>query len=203
MVQPTRQGAKVVVEVFQTDDHYAGPILKDRYQVLASAIGPTFYVYDHQTRDAVRTENGDTRRFEKIFMALSFLGFTIGEMKAMSLVSTQDVENAEKEMKMTKAVKVSEAAAKAMASAQARREAKAANEEQKDVKKAIKKVAHKVESKTEAPAAKGRGQAAMFRELIAAGKLDDKAMLAEVRRAFPDRKVAESSVSFYRARMGT
>lgn len=190
-------------EIFQTDDRYAGPILKERYQVLASAIGPTFYIYDHAKNDAVRSEGKDTKRFENIFEALSYLGFTLGEMESMSLLSTQDVENM-KEIEMAKARVVTEAMAKAQASMEKRIAAKNAVKAASEPKAAKAEKSTKVAApKAEKPATavKSRGQAAMFREMIAANKMTDKEMLAAVRAAFPDKKVVESSVTFYRARM--
>jgi hypothetical protein len=197
------------VEVFQTDDRYASPVLRGRYQVLASAIGTSFYVYDLHRADQIRTEAKDIRRFEKKSDAFAYLGFTIDEMKTMSLISAQDVEDTEKEIEMAKARVVTEAMAKAQASMEARIAAKRAKAapvkaEKAEAPKVAKVAAPKAEKVKAAPTngvAKGRGQAAMFRELIAANKMTDKEMLAEVRAAFPDKKVVESSVTFYRARM--
>lgn len=206
-------GPDVSAVEFQTDDRYASPVLKERYQVLASAIGSTFYVYDLARSDQVRTEAKDIRRFERKSDAFAFLGFTIDEMRSMSLISTQDVEDA-KEIEMAKARVVTEAMAKAQKSMEDRiaaKKAKAApsiaDKAPARIAAAQRKSAAAVERKVEkvvAPKAevKGRGQAAMFRELIAQNRMTDKEMLAEVRAAFPDRKVVESSVTFYRARMG-
>lgn len=215
-------------DVFQTDDRYAGPILKGQYQVLASAIGSTFYVYDHARGDAVRTEGKDTRRFMSIFDALSYLGFTVPEMLDMKLLPAQDVGNA-KEFEMAKAVKVTEAMAKAQASMEKRIAAKKAAAPKAARKVVAKKVvatpADAPEKVTALKATKvdkiptkkiattsevtrrsrgksnGKTVAARCRELINAGGRPDEEMLAIVRAEFADKKIATNAIKHYRAHM--
>lgn len=209
-IQPT-QGMDVV----QTDARYAGPVLGGRYQVLASAIGPTFYVYDLKVRDQVRTEHGDIRRFQTIFAAVEFLGFTDLEEETRKF-SPAIIAGFKQEIDMAKAAKVSEAMAKAQASMTARIAKKnaAATEEGKDAKKAVAKKATakapalKVVPKAEpAPTAPRKGRSvtttgtlsARARELVVAGKTNEDGMAA-LRKEFE--KVPGNAMSYHRAKLG-
>lgn len=196
---------------FQESDRYASEPFGEsgRYQVIASAIGPTFYVWDDERGDQVRDDAKNVRRFGNILEALTFLGFTMNEDGVIEETppSPESGEETSQESDMARPRKVTPAMAKAQASMEKRAAAKK-QAASKEAKKAAPKAAPRAKAAA-APMAeppqvvkKGRGQAAMFREMISAGKLSDKEMLEEVRRAFPDAKVVSNSVSYYRARMG-
>ena len=193
-----------MVEVFQVDDRYAGPVLGDRWQVLASAIGPTFYVYDHERRDAVRAVSGDTLRFEKIIYALSHLGFTATEIEGMKEASVKIADELKQEVDMAKAVTVSAAQAKAQASMEARAAMKAAAKMDAKIgpkgKLAVVKAVVPVKAAAPAKVVAGVKVGAFTKELIMRG-LDNAGVIAELGKAFPDKANSVSNVSFYRTQL--
>lgn len=55
------------------EGRYASPLISDRFQVLQSLVGETFYIADHQQKDMVIREGKKIRRFESKKEALEWL----------------------------------------------------------------------------------------------------------------------------------
>lgn len=174
--------------VFQTNDRYAGPVLGERWQVLASAVGPTYYVYDHKKEDILRNEHKDIRRFASVEMAAAFIGFTsMGEV-----ISEEDLAILARQHQET-----------IMAKAAVKKAAPAISKAApKNVSRVV-KAAAPAPKVTEAPR-KGRSistsgtLSARTRELITAGKGNDEVM-ATLRKEFE--KVPGNAASYHRAKM--
>lgn len=197
---------------FQESDRYASAPFGDggRYQVIASAIGPTFYVWDGERGDSLRTDAKDVRRFGNILEALTFLGFTMNEDGVIEEVppSPEGGEEASQESDMARPRKVTPAMAKAQASMEKRAAAKKAAAP-KEAKKAAPKAAPRAKAAAapmaEPPQVVKKGArgvrkgtvGAMTRSLILEG-LDNKTVVERLKIEFPDKANTISNVSWYR-----
>jgi hypothetical protein len=167
--------AELDAVVLQTNgDGYTGPLLGGRFQVMESFLKGSYYVVDHLREDLLVRIAGlasDTRRFT-----------TIGDAEAYIKGFTPSEEGGMNPFANGLGIPPSQ-------------------QEKSDMAKVATK---KVDTKKTAPKAAAstwKNQAEAFRTMISDGKLDDDAILATVRSAFPDKKVVGSSVTYYRARM--
>lgn len=178
--------------VKQVSDGYAGEVIGERYQVMSSCIGATFYIADLVAEDILVRVDGrgsDTKKFTSIAEAEAFIRLTLlGE----KFIGGDHATSAEvmQEIDMARNGKVVAVAA----------------DTRLDEKPSAK--TKRVSSPSAPPptpkSRPGRGLsmsgtvAATCRALIKEGKMNDDQMLAAIRASFPDKKIASNAISYYR-----
>lgn len=174
--------AEVAALVLQTAgvDRYTGPLIADRFQVMGSFIGSTYYIVDHRRGDLLVRVAGpvsDVRRFASIKEAEELISsFTVGPIQVI------DPPVQQQEMEMPKLVTTTEApkrgrSPKALAATNGSAKKEAANGSAKKAPK----------------------PSDLFKELIMTGKLTDDQIFAKVQEKFGLDNKKRPYVAWYRA----
>ena len=182
------------------DCGYAGPVIADRFQVMASVIGNDYYICDHERHDLLLREGGpasNVKRFTTIEEAEEFIRFTFAAVDSTAATSSA------KEIDMAKLTSL-KAARKAAAEADAAISPKTPRIATAAPPKASRGNAEALKKAREA---RGPSAASRFRELILdattlkgvkTSKLTDAEIFAKVAAEFGLDEKKASYVAWYR-----
>lgn len=177
--------------VVQVNERYASPVIAGRYQICASAVGTSYYIADLSAKDMTVNAGSEIRRFPTIREADEYIQFTLLGLPRIDLslfnINTQE-----------------DALPKALETAPILARGVRPPIPKPPIATGFGRVAPVKPPTKGTPGRKMSTHgslASLIRDLIREGRKSDLQILDAVRAAFPEKKVFQSAITYYRERM--